>query len=301
MASERDLKRRRAWFAAGVADLENVAGRSMNEYACPLCVRTYPGSAIESGELSDEHVPPASMGGKRLVLTCKRCNSVSGHDLDAHLAVAEAHLDLAAGPSGRPVRGTFTLGNASLIGTLAREGDTLLAMGVPKANRPGAPEAIDEQMSATGGGSGRLNFRSHEGWVQGRARIAWTRAAYLASFAIMGYRYILQPELAQVRAQIANPDDESLPGTVTISLDGDVGARRLWLIEEPAWLKSIAVRMRRRTVFLPVTPDPDFFHRLAPQLKRRFNGDGAPLDFRGKQKAWPRAPFGVGGISRRDE
>jgi hypothetical protein len=295
MATERDLRRRRLWFRAGVTDLGKVSGRNIERYACPLCLRTFDEASIARGELTDEHVPPASVGGRRLVLTCRPCNSVSGYGLDAHLAVAEAHLDLSAGPHGRPVRGTFTIGDAELIGTLGRDGEALIARGVPQANRPGAPEAADRAMTEamTGGGRGHINFRSNEGWTQRRVWVAWTRAAYLAVFAVMGYAYILQPGLDDVRSQIADPDGETIPSTVTVGLDNDVNARRLLLIEEPEWLKSIAVTMRRRTAFLPVAPDPRFFARLASRLAERFTGQQAAIEWSAKEHPWPKAPFGV--------
>ena len=55
---------------------------------CPLCRRYFfEDSLLQSSEnpLTIEHVPPESVGGKGLILTCKECNNIHGSDLDTHL------------------------------------------------------------------------------------------------------------------------------------------------------------------------------------------------------------------------
>src|SRR4051812_31357623 len=59
-----------------------------NGCMCPLCLDIFFEGDLDSNienPLTLEHVPPASLGGKGRLLTCKKCNSISGHDLDAHL------------------------------------------------------------------------------------------------------------------------------------------------------------------------------------------------------------------------
>ena len=48
-------------------------------YICPLCLNAYP---IGSTELTLEHVPPKSVGGKPILITCKACNNKCGADID---------------------------------------------------------------------------------------------------------------------------------------------------------------------------------------------------------------------------
>ena len=82
------------WFDAGVdafslmrakvpkSLLEAIGGERM--YVCPVCVQPFPRSAVGSGELTAEHVPPDCFDGGALVLTCARCNNTAGSRLDAH-------------------------------------------------------------------------------------------------------------------------------------------------------------------------------------------------------------------------
>ena len=66
-------------------------------HACPLCLTVYSRDALGHGVFSDEHVPPASTGGRVLVLTCTRCNSTAGSTMDAHAAGREAVRDFLNG------------------------------------------------------------------------------------------------------------------------------------------------------------------------------------------------------------
>lgn len=52
-------------------------------YSCPLCMSKFDEEAI--GRLTEEDVPQASLGGKRITLTCQHCNSTCGHTMDANL------------------------------------------------------------------------------------------------------------------------------------------------------------------------------------------------------------------------
>ena len=55
---------------------------STSIYFCPLCVESYfiyfGGVLSGNCEFSNDHVPPASMGGNLLILTCKSCNNKAG-------------------------------------------------------------------------------------------------------------------------------------------------------------------------------------------------------------------------------
>jgi hypothetical protein len=60
-------------------------------YVCPLCLFAYGETALYDGLLTREDVPPRSVGGRKIVLTCKPCNDRAGHQIDWH-ALREADL-----------------------------------------------------------------------------------------------------------------------------------------------------------------------------------------------------------------
>ena len=67
-----------------------------NGYICPICFDPFFEKDLDisiPNYLTLEDVPPASLGGRPIVLTCKSCNSKTGHDLDAHLLNALLEVD----------------------------------------------------------------------------------------------------------------------------------------------------------------------------------------------------------------
>ena len=56
------------------------------EYLCPICLTSFKES--ELSKLTEEDVPQASLGGSRITLTCRSCNSNCGALIDVHLLEA---------------------------------------------------------------------------------------------------------------------------------------------------------------------------------------------------------------------
>jgi hypothetical protein len=69
-------------FATGASALSRIS-RYSNLYGCPICTRLLPAEALQSGELTLEHVPPRALGGRGIALTCKSCNTEAGSMVDA--------------------------------------------------------------------------------------------------------------------------------------------------------------------------------------------------------------------------
>lgn len=53
------------------------------EYLCPVCLSPF--NENELSNLTEEDVPQASLGGSRITLTCRNCNSNCGALIDVHL------------------------------------------------------------------------------------------------------------------------------------------------------------------------------------------------------------------------
>src|SRR4051812_43228082 len=87
----------RAWFDQGCEEFKRafpgIAARLQADsfYVCLICLRPFNGRALTARVLTREHVPPASLGGHRMTLTCEECNSGGGHAADSH-ARLEANL-----------------------------------------------------------------------------------------------------------------------------------------------------------------------------------------------------------------
>jgi len=77
--------RRQEWFARGVQAFTAARLGAPSLYCCPLCIRGFP--TVRPNGLSLEDVPPRSIGGKPLLLTCTECNNKHGTDVDSHIKV----------------------------------------------------------------------------------------------------------------------------------------------------------------------------------------------------------------------
>jgi len=70
--------------------LEKNHGLSYNGelVACPICLTLFTEHALNQdieNPLTIEHIPPYSLGGRGLILTCKKCNNGAGTKLDKTL------------------------------------------------------------------------------------------------------------------------------------------------------------------------------------------------------------------------
>lgn len=54
------------------------------DYLCPICLKEYSEQDVRN-VLTEEDVPQRSLGGNRIALTCRECNSCCGSEIDNHL------------------------------------------------------------------------------------------------------------------------------------------------------------------------------------------------------------------------
>ena len=62
------------------------------EYICPICLNSF--NKEQLNKLSMEDAPQASLGGKKIAITCKKCNNTCGHETDIHLVNFITYLQL---------------------------------------------------------------------------------------------------------------------------------------------------------------------------------------------------------------
>ena len=89
-----------AGFSLGAEAVSRRRPDLPNGYACPICMLIFPQEL--SGGLTVDHVPPKSIGGRRMVLTCRTCNSVAGSDADAGARARNHRLPSSRSPKDRP-------------------------------------------------------------------------------------------------------------------------------------------------------------------------------------------------------
>ena len=81
-------------------------------------------------------------------------------------------------------------------------------MEVPQINNPANVERMEEHMrmlSDTRSTDFRFTVTPQLRLFPDRAQVSWIRTAYLAAFALFGWKYVLQPGLQPIREQFINP------------------------------------------------------------------------------------------------
>ena len=294
------------WFEEGAKNLRLVLERQGRGdllppdgmyYTCPCCL-TGRYSLGAADKLTIEHVPPEILGGRPMLLTCARCNSNAGANFDSHAdqkVVADA---FARGAEvSRKIRATAYIDRRPL----ARDCPVIrrwhLNCWSSKAEQPGATKAAFVAMleSLVEGGSdaaGRFSFTIHTRFDESRARLSIIRSAYLAAFAALGWSYILQSEMQQIRDQLMKPDDAILDTYVFRDPDSATSVRRMILVADPDELRCLAVTIGEYSVFLPGWPRPKTWDETSATFGRECEADGRlNCELKGKEVPWPKKPM----------
>lgn len=217
-------EQRREWFRSGAEAIEFTLPAAVREghdgptYICPLCWRLFDETALDSPpELTIEHVPPSSLGGSGLVLTCRRCNNDAGTQVDADAAKHRVTVEALRGEAGRVemrINGDVT---AELEVTAEGEGRIFVS---EQRSNPSTREALMAQLPpvASDGSTtidsalrNSLEITFRPGYDPGSAKLSYLRSAYLALFALYGYRALLSSALAPLREVLRDLDSARLP------------------------------------------------------------------------------------------
>jgi hypothetical protein len=292
------------WFHQGAGTLRAVArerGRedyalpaSEDWYMCPLCIDTWlTVEEFETGELTVEHVPPEALGGDDLVLTCKKCNNDAGGRFDGPAREEQRIREFLSGQSGDPRTAALTVDGLAARVRMHITGQTgMLFILDPTINNPDDLPPLVEHMrelSETQNTGFRFDIAPGARYSPDRARTSWIRTAYLAAFALFGWKYILQTALDPIREQMMNPSAITLPPLSMYAPDGDPSRREIWVIKEPSEYQSLLVVAGQHSVFLPLPNDSRSLAELASSL-------GAPAEgpvtyaFTGTVFPWPSRP-----------
>ncbi len=234
-------------------------------YVCPQCLRAFHEVALSMGLLTQEHVPPESVGGKRLVLTCVECNCTAGHEMDSDMRREADVLDF-FGKRLTEIQATLKTASGRVPIRLSASEGQILLFGVPKAAHPAESEALKADFNKASQGEGWRDFKMNIEFPRfspARAEASWLRSAYLAFFAACGYRFVVRPELSVVRQRLGEPNTKAF--SFRMVRPDVVCEPVLMAITEPDVFRSFAMCYGQQVVFLPLYGDDKLYTRLAAQ------------------------------------
>ena len=221
-----------------------------NGYICPLCFEVFfedDLSASKKNHLTLEDIPPKSLGGKPLALTCKNCNSKSGHELDIHLLNRLQEIDSHLFLKNSKANATYELNGNKINGIVEIDQNRSVKLHL-QTNRSNPiesrklikdlfPPVITNKVFKTPNFNLELHKRSNEN----RAEVAVLRIAYLLAYATFGNSFLINSGLFKVREQILNPDKEILQKPYWIIYDFPKEAEGINIIIQPKELRSFLV------------------------------------------------------------
>jgi hypothetical protein len=278
---------KRQWFERGARAFGDAAPRYLGQgYCCPICL----GISSSMSMFTVEHVPPDSVGGRPLILTCQRCNGTAGTTVDWHWSNFTDVEGLMSGSLPEPVTVNLTYEGLKVVAEVSNKGDGYVLRVVEKASKKANIEQFEDLIKAAidaGETPSTLNIQMHKSrYREQLLKVSVLRAAYLTGVAMAGYRVITfwNP----IRMQILSPEtaDPSLSGLMRYEREHAPDRRILGEINKPDYMRCICVGFGRWTVFLPLAAD-SVLYRSDELAGQRFEFSGIPFE-------WPSEPsFGI--------
>ena len=273
-------------FEKGCAAVRHALPQHAGRYVCPLCLAPFGRDALDGRTLTLEHVPPESMGGKGVVLTCKACNHGSGTMFDSQMEKIDRYHGFGSERATKPIPIEIHVDDAIERGELmSKDGKTWEMSPIARRTHPEHSALIQRQFENGGPEKMEIVMRGRMDAPR-LASIGWLRAGYLVAFAALGYRYVLQEAFSLVREQFTTRDVVLDWVPVVRDDDIDPSARYMVRLSAPEILRdAFLVVFGQNVVVLPPTNgDESFFARFSEFTNQKF-----PIGERG-EVPWPYEP-----------
>ncbi|MEV0758119.1 HNH endonuclease [Streptosporangium sp. NPDC050280] len=291
------------WFILGARTLssllrehgliQGVFSDSKDWYLCPLCIdMTMTIEEIRTKRLSPEHLPPKSLGGREVLLTCKKCNNDAGGRFDGEAFKQHQMMQFLKGGVEHSEVALLTAAGIEVRTRMRVLADLRIQLTLAHdINAPGRTEALIDHLRDVIREKRETNISIKPviRFSPERARVSWMRTAYLAAFAVFGWRYILRSNFQSLRDHLKDPRCPA-PPIVSATDPSWEGLRELWLIQHPSEHRSLLVIADGHGVFLPLPGDRRTLEELAqgldiqPGQTRGYKYDYLPI-------IWPTGPL----------
>lgn len=218
---------------------------------CPICLR--PLLPTAGGEVATkEDSPPRSLGGSKVVLTCKLCNNTCGTTADIHLVNYIKRLDRSKFVERSDRRVRVDDGGNIINGELKVGANKELTLLVPtKINDRRRLDCI----LPTWHEDKLLTFSDEKNKLeQNNLNSAILKTAYILLFSHIGYNALLWETYNQIRQQIQEPDKAIVPPLWTMqSLNIKDG---IYIVND-CWLRGFII------AFTVTNPDTRSVNKIA--------------------------------------
>ena len=179
------------------------------DYFCPLCKQSFTEADVKNN-LTEEDVPQLALGGSRITLTCRDCNSTCGAQIDCHLINGIKAIEQRAYLPGTDRQVVLADGGRKLKGELCVGTDAEMTLRInTKHNNPKYWDYYHDTILLPNAVTNISDVPLKRD--ERRISAAIIKNAYLLLFARTGYSFLFDPFYDQIREQIKNPDPFILP------------------------------------------------------------------------------------------
>ncbi len=181
-------------------------------YICPLCLAQFAkGDLISDSSknfLTEEDAPPAKLGGSRIALTCKKCNSRAGHQIDNHLINRIREIDDSNFYKRSKQFRHLEYEGRKVTAEVTSNGDgTLTVLHRTKKNNPNLLDKFIYGIKNKTIGP-ILNLEPKKYIVDSdKVNLALLKTNYIINFAQFGYIFLLDSYYDSLRKQIENMNE----------------------------------------------------------------------------------------------
>jgi len=290
MSKMTNKERRLKIFQYGSAAIAKYTNGDYSLYYCPICGVGYPeSSAIAGADLTLEDVPPKSVGGKPILLTCRQCNSSAGHKIDVCTASKRKFEEF-----GRVVCGhengtipfvTLSMADFSIATSICTE-RSFDVMPLPNANPPATIEKYKEylgNLAANNVNGFEFKLSMTQKYDHRFYKLSQLKSAFLLMFAWLGYRFAFDPRLEVVRRQIQEPENNILGTRFWIEGNESMPLNKVMFLRNP--LPMFLVSFDGFSILLPTLNPTDDIYSTLPSLWGK--GQRVTLEAQVLLSSWP--------------
>lgn len=228
-------------------------------YYCPLCTEHFTKQKLHDKTLTLKHNPPKSLGGKGTILTCKKCNSKSGHSIDVELSNALKTLDAYSFKPNSEFSTKFTnkhTGNKGVNAKVKVDNDGKFIINVDsKNNNPKISKRFFDSAKHTYHNPIFATDLKNIGWQkeisfsfpkpeplnENILKISLLKIAYLKAFEKLGYIFLFSKNMQIVRKQLDNPEKEIIKPPFWFKYDFPDDKLGINIITKPRELRAFLI------------------------------------------------------------
>ena len=203
---------------------DGVSFNILDAFICPLCLSII--NKENTDNITIEDVPPESVGGQPILVTCAKCNNDLGGKVDCYLHNELLVHHLLRHPENESFKTTYTLNGIQIKGRMrinTISGFLKYQFTIDANDRANFPLFTTELENNWDGCNLLVESEiTSTKRIDEYSNISVLKSAYLMAFSKMGYMYILQDNLEKIREQIHNRDKNILDNSYLIGKGTDI-------------------------------------------------------------------------------